>query len=169
MRYRWVLSSIAVGIIVLLLAYHMFSLAFSINSREYSMINKLAGYKDTTFDNLRGWSDVIWLAAVGSLITLLAGGMAATLLSRPDKKSEYKLLVVPAIVAIFTMIAIDAYIYSSWNDGMQVSQDRGAQYGPAEPMPFCLVFFIMLVLDGVCFVASAMGGLVVMIPKTNKN
>src|SRR5271157_880724 len=159
MRFRWVLNSVAVSIIVVLLVYYMFSLAFSINTRENGMINTLATYKDTSFDPPGGPGDEIWLAAVGSLITLFAGGMAAALLSRVEKSSDYKLLATSAIVALFTAIAIDAFIYISWDRGMQAYMAAQAGYGPPiEPTPFIVALFLMLLLDGVCFMASAMGG-----------
>jgi hypothetical protein len=166
-RFGWVLTSAAVGIVVLLLIYYMFSLAFSINAHEYDMMNKLAGYKDSTFEHLRGSSDIELLAALGSLIALFAGGMAATLLSRLDKPFIYRWLVPSAIAAIFTMLAVDAYMYVAWDHGVQLAQTGG--YGrPIDPSPFIVILFIMLVFDAVCFAASASGGLVAAISKSSK-
>lgn len=170
MRFGWVLNSAAVGVVVLLLIYYMFSLAFSINAREYSMMNKLADYKDSTFEYLRGSGDVVILAALGSLITLFAGGMAATLLSRPDNVSGFKWLMPSVIVAIFTVLAIDAYIYTTWDHGIQTYYKTGGdEYGhPIDPLPFIAILIIMLVIDTVCFVASAAGGFIVRISRSSK-
>jgi glucan phosphoethanolaminetransferase (alkaline phosphatase superfamily) len=162
MRFGWVLKSAAVGIIVMLLICYVFSLALSLNAREYKMMNKLSEYKDNTFEYLRGSSDVVWLAAIGSLIALFAGGMTATLLSRPSTASLYKWLIPSAIVAIATMLVIDGYMLVTWNDSMQKwHQSPVDEYGrPFEPIVFPALLFLMVVLDAVCLMASAAGGIV---------
>lgn len=169
-RFGWVLSSAAVGIIVMLLICYMFSLAFSINTREYKMMNKLTEYGDTTFDYLRGSGDIAWLAALGSLIALFAGGMAAMLLSRPDKVSVSKWLVPSVIVAIITMLVIDGYMLVTWNDSVQKWHKSSIdEYGrPFEPIVFPALLFLMLAIDGACLAASAAGGFAVKISKSSK-
>lgn len=111
MRIGWVLKSVAVGITVMLLICYMFSVAFSIIVRQHQMLNKLAEFNDRTFEDLRGTSGGMdWLAALGSLIALFAGGMTATLLSRPTKTSWREWLMPSAVVAVITMLVIDGYM-----------------------------------------------------------
>ncbi len=167
MRIWWVIKSAAVGLIVMLLICYMFSIAFSISARENKMINKLDQYKDNTFDYSLGSGDLVLLAALGSLITMFAGGITAAVISRLEKGSDFKWLATPAIVAIFTILAIDAYIYMAWDHGMQAYDqiERSGYGGPVEATPFIVPLLIMLVIDGACFVAAASGGAVAWISK----
>ncbi len=167
MRMWWVIKSIAVGLIVMRLIVYMFSIAFSINTREYSMMNKLADYKDSTFEYLRGSGDVVWLAVIGSIIALFAGGMTATLLSHPDKTSSNKWLLPWAIVAITTILVIDGYMLITWNDSMQKwHQNPVDELGrPFEPIILPMLLVLMLMIDGACFVVAASGAVVAWISK----
>jgi hypothetical protein len=161
MRFGWVLRSAAIGFIVLLIVCYLFSFAFSINEREYRMMNKLSGYKDTSFDYLRGSGDVVWLAALGSLVTLFSGGMAAALLSRLDKTFTPGWLIPPVVVAIITILVVDGYLLISWSDSVQKWHKSPVdELGrPFEPIILPALLFLIMVIDGACFLASAAGGL----------
>ena len=167
MRFGWVIKSVAVGLIVMLLICYMFSIIFSISARENKMISKLEQNKDYTFDYSLGSGDIVLLAAIGSIIALFAGGMAATLLAHQDRVSSYKWLIPCAIVAITTILVIDGYMLITWNDRMQKwHQSSVDELGrPFEPVIFPILLFLILVYDGVCFAAAAAGGIVACISR----
>lgn len=172
MRFGWVIKSAAIGLIALLFICYIFSVANPISVRQSQMQDKLEKSGDHAFDNAPGgYVDIMWLALLGSLITLFAGGMAAAVISRLDKSSEVKWLMTAAIVAIFTVLVMDAYIYMGWDRGMQeYNHSREAGYGgrPIDPTPFCIILFIMMLLDAIFFLASTAGWLVVRLSGSSK-
>jgi glucan phosphoethanolaminetransferase (alkaline phosphatase superfamily) len=162
MHYGWIVKSVVIGLIVMLAICYLFSIAFSINQHEAQMMNKLSQYNDTTFEHLRGSGDAAWLAALGSLVTLFAGGMAAVLLSRPDKPSTGSWLLSAAVVAVITILVIDGYMLISWNDSVQKWYKNPVdELGrPYEPIFLPMLIFLILMVDMACFLASAAGGFI---------
>lgn len=167
MRFQLVIKPLIVGLIVMLLICYIFSIAFSISERENKMISKLDGYKDYNFDYSLGSGDIVLLAAIGAIIALFAGGMAATLLSYPDRASLQKWLMPSVIVAITTILVVDGYMLITWSDSMQKwYQNPVDDLGrPFEPVIFPILILLILVYDGVCFAAAASGGIVACISR----
>jgi hypothetical protein len=159
MRYGWAIKSAIVGLVVLAVAYYLFSLASSITASEQKMVDQLSRYNDATFKYWAGYNDALWLALIGVLFACFAGGMAATALSREDMPSGYGWLLTSASTVIFVILAADARIYLSWSNTLQMAR-AGTLGRPIDPSPFVIILFIMLVFDGLCLLASAAGGLI---------
>lgn len=160
MRFMWVLKSVVIGLVVLAVAYYLFSLASSISASEQKMLDRLAHYNDSTFEFWPGYYDATWLAFIGTLVACFAGGMTAASLSRGEMPSEYGWAVTSVIVVIFVILAVDANLYLSWSNSIQMAQAGMALGRPIEPTPFFVVFLIMFVFDGLCFLASVAGGFI---------
>jgi hypothetical protein len=159
MRYWWVIKSAIVGLVVLAAAYYLFSFASSIMVTEQKMIDQLSMYTDSASGYWSGYNDAMWLAIAGILITCIAGGMAATVLSRSDVHSEFGWVMASTIAVIFLILAADANIYLSWSNTLRMAQE-GTLGRPIDPSPFIVILFIMLMFDGLCFLASVAGGFI---------
>lgn len=159
MRYGWVIKSAIVGLIVLAVAYYLFSFATSIMVNEQNMIDQLSRYDNTATKYWSSYNDPMWLALISVLIACFAGGMAATTISRTDMPSDHGWLLTSAIAVIFVILAFDARTYLSWSNTLQMAQ-AGTLGRPIDPSPFIVILFIMVVFDGLCFLASVVGGFI---------
>lgn len=165
MRIIWEIRSIAIGFVIMLVIYYVFSLALSDASREDRMIYRLANLEDNGYEIYRGTDDRIMAALISSWIALFFGGMAAVFFGDPGRAARAKSLtdlLSPSIVtAIVPLILMIGAVLITWQNSVNMWEHSTVdQYGrPFEPLTFPFVLILTIFMSLATLITSMAGGL----------